>query len=262
MGKTGRSRNTLRTGAFVLVLSVVGMLSACSSRLTAPEQDPNAAITVFAASSLTGAFEEIGSAYRAANPDRKVTFNFAASSELVTQINEGAPADVFASADQKNMGRIATGTIGQPVVFATNRLEIVVRSGNPKGIATLADLAKPGILYVTAAADVPIGKYARQVLDAAGVTVTPQSLEANVKAIVSKVALGEADAGIVYVTDVLAAGAKVQGIKIPVGSNVVAEYPIAVPASTKAQDAASAFVAFVRSAAGQSILAKYGFGNP
>lgn len=234
----------------------------CSSRRAAPEQDPDAPIIVLAASSLTAAFGEIGKAYTARFPKRSVSFSFGASSELVAQINGGAPVDVFASADERTMGRLEPGSVGEPVVFATNRLEIIVQPGNPKGIATVADLAKSNVLYVTASPDVPVGKYAQQVLEQAGVRVTPQSLEANVKGIVNKVVLGEADAGIVYVTDVLAAGNKAQGIEIPAAINVVARYPIAIPASSKVSDAAAAFVAFVRSDEGQAILAKYGFGKP
>jgi len=226
------------------------------------EQDPDAAITVFAAASLTEAFDEIVAAYRSAHPQRRVTVSVGSSSELVAQINQGAPADVLASADEATMGKLESGTIGEPVVFATNRLEIIVQPGNPKGISTVADLAKPDVLYVTAAPGVPVGAYAQQVLANAGVTVTPQSFEANVRGIVSKVLLGEADAGIVYVTDVLAAGSKAQGIEIPASINVVARYPIAVPASAPASDAAAAFVAFVRSAESQAILAQHGFGKP
>jgi molybdate transport system substrate-binding protein len=252
-----------RRGRVALLAACVALVAAaCSDRQTASVQDPDADITVFAASSLTGAFVEIVSAYEAEYPSTKVMLNFGASSELVTQINNGAPVDVYASADTSSMGGIETGTVGEPVVFATNRLQIIVQADNPKGIATLADLAKPDVLYVTASPDVPIGKYAQQALDAAGVTVTPRSLEANVKGIVSKVSLGEADAGIVYVTDVLAAGSRVAGIDIPTAVNVVAKYPIAIVAATRSTDSATRFVAFVRSATGRRILAEHGFGSP
>jgi molybdate transport system substrate-binding protein len=220
-------------------------------------------ITVLAAASLTESFKEIGTAFEVANPGSKVTFSFAASSALVTQINQGAPADVFASADTANMDKLTAasgaGVAAAPVTFATNKLQIIVGKGNPKGITGVADLAKSGLIYVTAAPEVPIGAYAKQVLDKAKVTVTPKSLEADVKSVVNKVTLGEADAGIVYSTDVKAAGDKAVGVVIPDDLNVIATYPIAVTKATKNSAAATAFVAFVSGAAGQTILAKYGF---
>lgn len=223
-------------------------------------------ITVLAAASLTESFKELQSAFQAANPDAKITFSFAASSALATQINQGAPADVFASADLANMEKVSggsgAGTAATPVPFVTNKLQIIVGKGNPKAIASLADLAKPGVIYVTAADGVPIGGYAKQALAKAGVNVTPKSFEADVKAVVTKVTLGEADAGIVYATDVLAAGDKAQGITIPDAHNVIATYPVAVLKGAKNPNAAQAFVAFITSDAGQTILAKYGFTKP
>jgi molybdate transport system substrate-binding protein len=219
-------------------------------------------ITVFAAASLTAAYTEIGEAFMTEHPDSKVTFNFAASSDLVTQIDDGAPADVFASADQANMTKLtdAGGNAGEPTVLATNSLEIIVEPGNPKGIAGVADLARPDILYVTCAPEVPIGGYAAQVLTAAGVAVTPVSLEENVKGIVTKVTLGEADAGIVYTTDVIAAGDKAEGVEIPAGINVTASYPVVVTKDAPNPEGAKAFVAFVAGEQGQKILSTYGFG--
>src|SRR5262245_32060627 len=221
-------------------------------------------ITVFAAASLTAAFTEIGDAFMEANPDANVTFNFAASSELVTQIGEGAPADVFASADQNNMTKLTdAGNNGnEPVVFAHNELAIIVAPDNPKGITGVADLANSDLIVVTCAPEVPCGKYAQQVFDNAGVTVTPKSLEENVKAVVSKVTLGEADAGIVYVTDVMAAGDDAEGVEIPAEFNVVAEYPIATTKEAANPDGAQAFIDFVLSDAGQAILQSYGFTSP
>jgi molybdate transport system substrate-binding protein len=225
---------------------------------------PSGDITVFAAASLSGAFNELGDAFTAANPAVDVTFNFAASSELAAQIGEGAPADVFASADEANMTKVIdrAGTAAAPEVFATNRLEVIVAPGNPLGITGLADLADPDLIFVTAAPDVPIGEYAREVLANAGVTPTPKSLEENVKAIVSKVVLGEADAGIVYATDVRAAGSDAEGVTIPAELNVVAAYPIAVPSGSTSPESAAAFIDFVLSPEGQSILDSYGFGRP
>lgn len=221
-------------------------------------------ITVFAAASLTAAFTEIGNAFQVEHPDAKVTFSFAASSDLVTQINEGAPADVFASADQANMTKLtdAGANADDPQVFATNSLQIIVEPGNPKNIATVADLANPDILFVTCAPEVPIGKYTQQVFDAAGVTVTPVSLEENVKGIVTKVTAGEADAGIVYATDVTAAGDQAEGIDIPTDINVIANYPIVATKGAPNAAGGAAFVQFVLSEQGQKILDSYGFGAP
>ena len=221
-------------------------------------------VNVFAAASLTDAFTEIGDEFSAANPDVGVTFNFAASSELVTQINEGAPADVYASADQNNMTKLvdAGGNAGTPEVFATNALEIVVQTGNPSNITAVADLANPDLIVVTCAEEVPCGAYAAEVFAKAGVNVTPKSFEENVRAVLNKVVLGEADAGIVYATDVLAAGDDASGVEIPPDLNVVAEYPIVATAEAANPDGAAAFMDFVRSETGQEILANYGFTAP
>jgi molybdate transport system substrate-binding protein len=190
-----------------------------------------------------------------------VTFNFAGSQALATQIQQGAPADVFASADVANMDKVAD-LVATPQNFASNLLQIVVERGNPRGIGGLDDLAGPDLKVVLAAEDVPAGRYARQVLDQAGASVTPVSLEDNVKAVVTKVSLGEADAGIVYVTDVTAGGDKIQGVDIPADQNVAATYPIATVKASKAQDQAQAFVDLVRSAEGQQVLETYGFRPP
>lgn len=222
-------------------------------------------VTVFAAASLTAAFTEIGDAFMTSNPDAKVTFNFAGSSDLVTQINEGgAPADVFASADQSNMTKLTdAGNNGSgPVVFATNLLEIIVEPGNPKGITGVEDLANDDLIVVTCDTEVPCGKYAKQIFDNAGVTVTPDSLEENVKAVVTKVTAGEADAGIVYETDVTAAGDQAEGVEIPADINVLAEYPIAVTKDAPNAEAGQAFIDFVLSEQGQKILDSYGFLPP
>jgi molybdate transport system substrate-binding protein len=218
-------------------------------------------ISVFAAASLTDAFKALGNSFHAAHPGVTVQFNFAGTPTLVTQIEQGANADVLASADTTNMDKLkADGfTDGTPQVFAHNQLEIVVAPGNPKGITGLADLAKPGVIYISEAATVPAGKYSLQALAKAGVTVTPKSLETDVKSVVSKVALGEADAGIVYTTDVKAAGSKVQGVAIPAAYNVVATYPLVVVKETKNSAVANAFLAFVLSSAGQSTLESFGF---
>ena len=221
-------------------------------------------ITVFAAASLTAAFTELGDAFMTEHPGAQVTLNFAASSELVTQIGEGAPVDVYASADLSNMTKLtdAGNNAGDPVVFATNLLSIIVAPGNPMGITGIADLANQDLIVVVCAVEVPCGKYAAQIFESAAVAITPKSLEENVKAVVSKVILGEADAGIVYETDVAAAGAKAEGVKIPVASNVVARYPIVVTKGAANPAVAQAFIEFVTSPLGQQILASYGFLAP
>jgi molybdate transport system substrate-binding protein len=219
-------------------------------------------VTVFAAASLTGAFEEVAEAFEAAHPGAHVRLNFAASSALAQQIDEGAPADVFASADEANMTEVvdAGNLSGQPQVFATNVLEIIVEPGNPKGITGVADLARSGIIYVTAAPEVPIGTYAAHVLEKADVDVSPASLEADVKAVVAKVTSGEADAGIVYATDVTAAGTRADGVTIPTDLNIVARYPVGVTEEAANPEVAQAWIDFLRGSEGQAILATFGFG--
>jgi molybdate transport system substrate-binding protein len=246
--------------AAVLAAAALG-LAACGGGGSGGSggQSP-AEIKVFAAASLTAAFTELGRRYTAAQ-GTKVTFNFAGSQALATQIGQGAPADVFASADLDNMAKVKD-LVATPQSFASNRLAIVVEQGNPRGIRTLDDLAGGDVKVVLAAREVPAGRYAKQVLDRAGVKVTPVSQEDNVKAVVAKVSLGEADAGIVYVTDVAAGGARVEGVDIPREQNVVATYPIATVKAGKAQDAAQAFMDLVLSGQGQQVLHRYGFLPP
>lgn len=221
-------------------------------------------VVVFAASSLTDAFTEMGEAFHTANPDATVTFNFAGSGDLVTQIGQGAPADVFVSADESNMTKLtdAGEAAGTPVAVAQNTMEIIVEAGNPKGITGLADLTDGDLIVVLCADTVPCGKNAAKVLTNAGVTVTPKSLEDKVKGVVTKVTTGEADAGIVFATDVLAAGDKAAGVEIPADVNVISKYPIVVTKEATNATAGQAFIDFVASAAGQAILAKYGFLAP
>jgi molybdate transport system substrate-binding protein len=217
-------------------------------------------LTVLATASLTDAFTEMGRLFRAAHPAAKVVFSFGPSSTLATQALQGAPADVMASADEATLQKVVdAGTASAPTAFARNRLAIVVARGNPKGIRGLKDLGRPGIDFVLCAAEVPCGKFGAQVLGRAGVTAQPRSYEENVKAVVSKVTLGEADAGIVYVTDVKAAGDRAEGVAIPEAQNAVAVYPIAVLKQSGKPDVGRAFVEYVRSAAGQEVLARFGF---
>lgn len=218
-------------------------------------------LKVFAAASLTAAFTELGQQFTAANGGTKVVFNFAGSQALATQIQQAAPADVFASADTTNMDK-AKDLVGTPQPFASNLLAIVVEKGNPKGIQTLDDLASSDLKVVLAAEEVPAGRYAKQVLDQAGVRVQPVSQEDNVKAVVTKVSLGEADAGLVYVTDVTAGGDKVEGVDIPEDQNVLATYPIATVKASQAPDQAQAFMDLVLSGEGQQVLKEHGFLPP
>lgn len=221
-------------------------------------------VVVFAASSLTEAFTEVGNAFQADNPGAKVVFTFAGSGDLVTQIGEGAPADVFASADDSNMTKLteAGESAGQPVSIAKNAMEIIVEKGNPKAITGVADLAKPDLLVVLCSETVPCGKSAAAVLKNAAVTLTPVSLEDKVKGVVTKVTAGEADAGIVYVSDVNAAGDNAQGVEIPADINVINNYPMVVTKEATNASGAQAFIGYVASPAGQAILAKYGFLAP
>jgi molybdate transport system substrate-binding protein len=253
-------RSRIRLAAAMAVAALA--LAACGDGTTSGGSSGSAnEIKVFAAASLTAAFTELGQQYTSANGGTKVTFNFAGSQALATQIQQAAPADVFASADLTNMDKVKD-LVGTPQNFASNLLQIVVEKGNPKGVKTLDDLANPDLKVVLAAPDVPAGKYAAEALNTAKVTVKPVSEEDNVKAVVTKVSLGEADAGIVYVTDVTAGGDKVEGVDIPKDQNVTATYPIASVKAGKAQDKAQAFMDLVLSDQGQQVLEKYGFLPP
>jgi molybdate transport system substrate-binding protein len=218
---------------------------------------------VLAAASLTASFTRLGEQFEAAHPGTTVTFSFGASSSLATQIVQGAPADVFASASTTNMDQVvAAKAATAPAPFATNVMQIAVPPANPARITALADLARPGVKVVLCAEAVPCGSTARKVLAAAKVAVTPVSEEADVKATLTKVQLGEADAGIVYVTDVRAAGDKVEGVPIPADVNASTTYPIAALSAARNPALAAAFVAYVRSAEGAAVLGEAGFGAP
>jgi molybdate transport system substrate-binding protein len=254
------------SGRLSLLIVAAGFLAACGSSggaaATSPSPTPlSGNISVFAAASLTASFNALGTSFQAANPGVKVTFNYAGTPTLVTQIEQGAPADIFASADTTNMDKLTADgfTAGSSQVFAHNQLEIVVAPGNPKGITGLAGLAKPGLIYISEAPSVPAGKYSLQALASAAVVVTPKSLETSVTAVISKIELGEADAGIVYTTDVTAAGTKVSGVLIPAANNVTATYPLVAVKSTTNSVVANAFIAYVLSATGQSTLKTFGF---
>ena len=248
--------------------AVLLALAGCSS--AAPAAEPSATgltgeLTVFAAASLQGAFDAVAAELAEQNPG--VTVNpvtYDGSSTLATQLVDGASADVFASADLKNMGTVTDAGLadGTPTVFTTNTLEIVVAPGNPLGIETLADLAAlstSGGKVVLCGAEVPCGSAAHKVLDGAGLTLTPVSEEQNVKAVLTKVQTGDADAGLVYRTDVLAAGDTVEGVEFPEAATTVNEYPVVVLVDG---EVAQAFVDLVLSADGQRILGDLGFTAP
>lgn len=237
-------------------------LAGCAG--TSPGGSTSRAVTVAAAASLTDVLEAERVAFVSAHPGVRVRLTFGSSSTLAAQIIGGAPVDVFASADQPNMKKVADAGLlaASAVPFATNSLQIVVRKGNPSAITSVADLTRPGLVYVTCAEDVPIGRYAMQVLRSAGVNPTPRSLEPDVRGIVAKVAAGEADAGIVYATDVRAAGDSVTGVDIPTTVNVTASYPVAMLRDASDADAARAWIDFLLSPEGRAILEQFGFGAP
>jgi molybdate transport system substrate-binding protein len=215
-------------------------------------------VTVFAATSLPAAFKEIAKGFHTKHPDASVKLRFEASGALAEEIREGAAADVFAPADEDSMNEVADQLSGKATVFAHNQLEIAVQKGNPKQIATLADLAAPGVTVALCAADTGCGQYTDEALQRANVQITPSSREPDVPSTLAKVQSGDCDAAIVYVTDVKAAK-KVTGVQIPEAQNVIGTYPIATLAGARNPKAARAFVAYVQSRAGQATLREFGF---
>ncbi|AZS39170.1 MULTISPECIES: molybdate ABC transporter substrate-binding protein [Microbacterium] len=257
---------TLRRSTVLVLAAAVLALGGCASTAgstpspsaTTEQSSLSGDLTVYAAASLSGAFDAIGEAFVAENPEVRFSPVYDGSSTLVTQILEGAPADVFASADEANMGKAADVT-ADPTLFASNTLVIAVPSGNPGGVETLADLAD--VTTVLCAPEVPCGAASAKLLAAADVTVDASSLEQNVTAVLTKVAASEADAGLVYATDVIGRS-DVEAV-VPDGADeVVNHYPIAALSDAPNAEAADAFVAFVLSDAGQKILADFGFGAP
>ncbi len=239
----------------LLVLLAIAAVAACGGNGGIPQ----ARVTVFAASSLKPAFDNIGERLLATS-NIVATFGYAGTQTLASQLTEGASADVFASADVTHMAALQNAGLlsGQSMIFAHNKLEIAVAKGNPKGIHSLADLSRPGLVVVLADPSVPAGKYAAQALNNAGVTVHPASLEQQVTGVLSKIGLGEADAGIVYVSDIVTSG-QVDGVIIPDAQNVIADYPIAILSSTQNRGEAETFINLVLSADGQTILKAAGF---
>jgi molybdate transport system substrate-binding protein len=221
-------------------------------------------IIVFAAASLKKSFTDIGERFKTDNPGASVEFTFAGSSDLVTQLTQGAPADVFASADTNNMDKAAKAGLlaGDPVTFASNTLTIITAPGNPKHITSFADLAKPGNQVVVCAPQVPCGTATKKIEDATGTVLTPVSEESSVTDVLGKITSGQADAGLVYVTDALAAGNKVTAVAFPESSGAVNTYPIAVLEESKNTAAAQKFVDLVTGPAGRKVLAAGGFAAP
>ena len=224
---------------------------------------PAGAITVFAASSLMGTFTELGKQFEAAHPGDTVKFSFGASSTLATQITDGAPADVFASAAPKNMDTVVSaGDASNPQDFAKNTAEIAVPPNNPANVTSVNDLAKSSVKVALCQPQVPCGVVAAGVFKNAGITVKPVTLQPDVKSVLTQVELGNVDAGVVYVTDVKAAGSKVKGVTIPANQNASTLYPIAAISSSKELAIAQAFVSYVLSPAGQAVLSAAGFEKP
>jgi molybdate transport system substrate-binding protein len=259
----------LRRALALLCLAVLATGCAsdgASSASTESGADPlSGELRVLTAASLTEAFTELGTAFEADHPDVTVTFSFAGSSALAQQIDAGAPADVFVSADEATMaGVVDAGNANPPERIARNRLALLVERGNPEHIGGLGDLDRPGLVFVLCAPEVPCGRFGAAALATAGVTATPASLEANVKAVVAKVRLGEADAGIVYATDVEAAGEATEGVAIAIADDPALEavYVAAVTTGSAHQAEAAAWIDYLLSADGQATLARHGFLAP
>jgi molybdate transport system substrate-binding protein len=235
------------------------LISGCS-----PAEQPANKIIVFAAASLKKTFTDIGEHFKAKNPGASVEFAFAGSSDLVTQLTQGAHADVFASADAKNMDKAAQAGLvaGDPVNFASNTLTIAVAPGNPKKITSFKDLTRQGLNVVVCAAQVPCGSATEKVEQETGVELNPVSEESAVTDVLNKVETGQADAGIVYVTDAKVAGEKVAQVSFPDAAGAVNTYPIAVLREAKSQQLARKFVDLVTGDEGQKALAAAGFAKP
>lgn len=219
-------------------------------------------VTVYAAASLTEAFGDVAKEFHRDHNDAPVEFNFGSSATLVTQLSHGAQADVFASADEVNMTKAVDAKLvdGTPQTFAHNRLTILVAPGNPRGITGLRDLVRPGLSVALAAPQVPAGRYAQEAFRKAGVRAPASSQELDVKTVVSRVALGEVDAGVAYVTDVKPAARKVEAVEIPAEHNVTANYQVAV--LREAHQGGELFLKFLLSDAGRAILERHGFEAP
>jgi len=264
-GSTGH-RTTGSTGALLALAAVLtaAATTACAADSAAGGDSVGGELVVFAASSLTESFNQIGEDFEAAHPGVTVTINFAGSSTLAQQINEGAPADVFASAHPANMSLVtdAGNGTGTPTAFAQNSLVIAVPEGNPAGISDLADLTDPDLKVALCAEQVPCGAASQAALAVAGVALTPVTFEQDVRATLTKITLGEVDAALVYRTDVAVAESDVDGIEFPESAGAVNDYPIIVLREAPNRATAEAFVAHVLAEAGQAVLAEAGFAPP
>ncbi|WP_232661750.1 molybdate ABC transporter substrate-binding protein [Pseudonocardia sp. TRM90224] len=246
-----------------LIAGALLLTAGCASAPPATSQPDPRTVTVFAAASLKDTFTELGKRFETDHPGVTVTFNFAGSSDLAQQIVNGAPADVFAAASDATMKTVtdASLTTAAPTIFATNVLQIATVPGNPKGIAAFADLAKPGLKVVVCAPQVPCGAAAEKIEKATGVTLTPVSEEPDVKSTLGKVASGDADAGLVYVTDVAAAKDTVQGVPFPDAAQATTNYPIAVVKNAPQAELAASFQQLVTGEDGKKVLGAAGFGT-
>ncbi|SDN12033.1 molybdate ABC transporter substrate-binding protein [Streptomyces wuyuanensis] len=253
------------TAALLVPLTACGNGTANSDIGAEPASSASGAaradLTVLAAASLTDVFKTAGAAYEKSHPGTGITFSFAGSQELAAQVKQGAPADALVTADTRTMGGLKADT-GTPEIIARNRLVIATAEGNPDGIDDLEDLADPRLKVVLAAPEVPVGRYSKKILDARKITVKPVSQEPNVRAVLSKVELGEADAGIVYRTDATTAPDKIDAVEIPDAQNAIAEYPAATLKTSKNAEAAAEFVAWLSSPEAQKILRDAGFQQP
>ncbi|MBD8043827.1 molybdate ABC transporter substrate-binding protein [Arthrobacter sp. Sa2BUA2] len=251
-----------RTGA--LWLAAAMLLAACGGTTSSSDSEPARELMVFAAASLSGPFTDLAEEFEAVHPGTTVRLNFAGSADLATQIHSGAPADVFASADKANMDKVAADglTAGDPQPFAVNTLTIAVPPGNPAGITGFGDLGEPGRQVVMCAEQVPCGAAAARIEAVTGTEISPVSEESSVSGVLGKVSSGEADAGLVYVTDVLAAAGSVQEVAFPEAAHAVNTYPIVRIVHARQPVLADDFISFVHSGAGQDVLREAGFGAP
>ncbi|TDT31360.1 molybdate ABC transporter substrate-binding protein [Naumannella halotolerans] len=260
----GRAAPARRTPLVAAVVIPVLLLTGCTDDAGPGGDTETTTLTVFAAASLNATFTEIGSQFEAANPGTSVRFDFNGSSTLVQQIVEGAPVDVFASANTATMTTLTEAgmSAGEPIDFATNVLTIAVAPGNPHGVTGLADLQNPELKTVLCAPQVPCGEVAQTVEGAAGVEIEPVSEEQSVTDVVNKIGSGEADAGLVYVTDVIAADGSVEAVDFPESAQAVNRYPITTVDGSPHTDVGRQFVGFVVGPQGQAALAEAGFGQP
>jgi molybdate transport system substrate-binding protein len=260
-GSSGTSASSATSKA---ASSGASAASSAAASATASGPAGTTSITVFAAASLQGSFTQIGKQFEAAYPGAHVTFSFGPSSGLATQIIDGAPASVFASAAPANMTQVvkAGQTLNSPSNFAKNKMEVAVPPGNPAKVTSVSNLSKSSVKVALCQPQVPCGTTAAKVFKNAGITVTPITLQPDVKSVLSQVELGNVDAGMVYVTDVKAAGSKVKGVPVPSGENASTLYPIATLKGASDTKVANEFVAYVMGSQGEHVLAMDGFEKP